>query len=333
MRCQIHRIGWLGIAMLIAMGCAPEKPSDAVAMKDLEIEAGDDSLEDPQAVVARIDGEEITREEFELRLNGLAEFARVRVQAADDREDFLRRIAEFELLADVAERGGYGSSVEVRHAMKETMVALMVEDHLRSEVSISDIDEQALREYYEANKDEFHRSERRQLIRVFVEDEERAEELKQRWLEKVEDFEEPAIEFRRYAFYHSKDRATGDQGGMVGWFETGSEEVPREEIFEWEPEVAMGPIEFDGGFALEMIIDVEPKVQPSFEELEQVLTERVYAKRRDEARRLLVEGLTADADVEVWDEGVAELDEQRPSTTDIPLRLQDIPLQPKAQDH
>lgn len=327
--------GWkylvVAVGMVIA-GCAPEKPSEAVGAKDLEIEAdGDDTLEDSEAVVARIDGEAITREEFDRRVDGLAEFARVRLQSADDREELLGRIAEFEVLADVAERKGYGASAEVRHVIKETMVALMVDEYLRDEVSMGDIDEEARRAYLEAHTEEFHRPERRRLARIVVDDEEAADEVMSRWHEDVVDADDRADEFRRFAFYYSEDRTTGDDGGIIGWFT--AEEARREglKLFDWEPEVVMGPRELDDGVAIEMVIDVDAEQPPVFEALEQQLTERVFAERRDEARHRLVEGLTADADVEVWDERIDELDEIAPKKRDVPASIQDIPLVPAGE--
>ncbi len=317
------------VAVVAAVGCAPEKPSDAVAMKELDIEAEDEEgIEDSEAVVARIDGEEITREEFDRRLSGLADFARVRVQSAEDREGFLGRIAEFELMADVAERAGDGASAPVRHAMKETMVSLMLGEYVDEQVSISDIDDDVRRAYFDANKEEFFRPERRRLARIFFEKEEDARKLMERWQEKASKFDDLHRNFRRFAYYYSEDRSTGDDSGVLGWYEPGDDHHASEAIFEWEPEVAVGPMEIDGGFAIEMVIEVEPRERPEFEELEQELTERIFEERRQEARRDFIEGLTAEADVEVWSQRVADLEDAAPSRGERPVRLRDIPLEP-----
>lgn len=309
---------------LVGIGCAPEKPSDAVAgQMQVELDEVDD-LEDPQAVVARIDGEEITREEFNRRIDGLAEFARVRLQSAEQRQDFLARIVEFEVLADVAERRGYGEHARTRQAMNETMVDLMVEEWLQDEVSIADIDEQDRRAHFEDHEDDFFRPERRRLARVVADDEAQAQALRQRWVDEASSYGEDERErmFRRFAFRHSRERDTGDRGGDVGWREPGDDQEFGDEVFDWEPGEVYGPFEVDGRWMLKMVVEKEESRAPTAEQLEQQITTRIYEERRRQARRDWIDGLTADIDVEVWDQRLEDVNApEQPG----PLRLGDVP--------
>lgn len=323
----------LGVgALIVAAGCAPEKPSD-VAATDLQVEMAQGAdLDDGEAVVARINGEEITREEFNRRVDGLADFARMRLQSAEHRKEFLERIVEFEMMADEAERRGYGSHARARHAIKDVMVELMIEDHLRQEVTMAAIDDEDRAHYYEAYGQDFFEPERRRLARLVVGDRERVDALVQRWHQKMEGLEgDAAREFREFAFQYSQERSTGDRGGAVEWRTEGDEGDDRfgEDIFEWEPKTLQGPFEDGERWVLKMVIDVEEATRPSAEDLEQEMTARIYEDRRDRGRRDLIEALTADADVKVWRERAEEL--EAPSRRAAP-RLEDIPRRAAPSD-
>ncbi len=302
----VGSLWWIGWAAVVAIGCAPEKPSDGEAT-ELRVEAGDGAeLEDGEAVVARINGEPITREEFNRRIDGLAEFARMRLQSVENRRDFLGSIVEFEMMADEAELRGYGAHPRVRHAISEVMVELMIEDHLRNEVSMAAIDDEAREQYFERWASKWQEPERRRLARLVVDDRHRAEELVERWRDKMEGFEgDVARDFREFSFHHSRERSTGDRGGDAGWYTAEQEFRFGEDIFAWQPETLQGPFEDEQGrWVLKMVIEVEEQRQATREEVEQQITAQIYEERRQQARQELVEGLTAGADVEVWNERI-----------------------------
>ena len=309
----------------LAVGCTPpEKPSDAQAGKlQVEVDSFHD-LEDGQAVVARVGGEEITREEFDRRIRGLADFARLRLQSAAQREDFLARIVEFEVMADEAERRGYGDHVRVRHAMKEAMVQIMVEEWLRSEVSIAELDEEQRQAYYEEFREEFVEPEQRRVARIVVDSEERGLHLVERLPEAAERAEDGlGNRFRRFAFKHSLERETGDQGGDAGWRTPGEVGAFGEDVFEWEREQVYGPFETEEGlWVLKMVVDIREEVEPGAEELEQEIVQRVYEERRQEARHRWIDELAAGADVQIWSE---RLDGLSAPSDEVPPRLEELP--------
>lgn len=303
----------------VAAGCIPpDKPSDREA-DDLDIEADEvDDLEDGQAVVARVGGREITREEFNRRIDGLADFARARLQSDQRREDFLNRIVEFEVMADEAHRQGLEDHARVRHAVKETMVDLMIEDHLSEQVSMADIDDEDRHRYFENNTDEFHEPERRRIARLVVDDREKLDRLFERWdRQSFDDPEEAGRAFRRFAFRFSDERETGDDGGDLGWRKPDDGTVFDQDVFEWEPGVVKGPFEEDDRYVLKMVVERQEPRRPGLEDLEQELTSRIYEQRRDQARRALVDEVVADARVERFEHNLEQA--QPPETAPPPL--------------
>lgn len=311
-------------AIFFLTGCPPEKPSMQDS-RELEIDESAMSVDESEIVVARINGEEITLEEFNRRIEGLAPFARVRFQSPERRKDFLNSVAQFEVMADVAEVRGYGDRSEVRHAMKETMMKLLLADALREEGVLREIAEEDLRAHFEANREEFQAGEKRRLVHLVVEEEARAQELAARWEERYAGEEDRGSYFQRFAFRHSEDRSTGDRFGDLGRFEEGDEEEWAALAFEAEPGELIGPREVSQGWELLMVVEVTPALEPDFEEVESQVSALLREERRERARREKIAALRNQANVEVFAERARDLEAPK---QEAPLRLEELPREP-----
>jgi peptidyl-prolyl cis-trans isomerase C len=325
---SVNMAKWIAAALGLAccgalLGCAPQKPSDVDA-RELEVEADDlAEIDDREAIVARVAGEAITREEFNRRIGALEEFAQVRFQSRERRSDLLTRVVAFEILADEAERRGYGSHAYVRRAMKRAMADRYLDDRIGEDLSISDIGEAERRAYFEAHADELGRPERRRLSRLWVADEERALELVEQWQQEAPDEVDEAMQrFQRFAFRYSQDRESGDFGGRSQWYEADDEVFIVDDLFDRAPAALHGPTEIDDGYVLEMVVDVEEAYEPNFDDVEQEVARRIYEERRAERRAQIVERLMADAEIEIFDDRLEQV--QRPPDEAVP-RLRDIP--------
>ncbi len=307
------------LAGSLLMGCAPEKPSDVDSTK-LEIEETSLEGDESEIVVARVDGEEITLEEFERRINGLAPFARVRLQSLERRKEFLRSTVQFEIMADEAERRGYGDRPEVRHAIKETMVRLMVAELLRKEVSISDIDDEMVEAYFEERADEFTGVERRRVARLWTAEKEKIEALVERWeREKPDELAEEMRLFRQFAFRHSEDRDSGDMGGDVGWV------VEPDDAFSSAPGTLLGPVEKGDGWEIRMVVEVQESSTPTLEEVESDIRTKLYEEKRRAVRQQYIDELKAQATVELFED---RLEDVRPPSARTPQKLEELPRLP-----
>src|SRR5690554_3418043 len=177
-------------AGMLAWGCAPQKPSDA---GDAPEDGAQQSAElGGDEVVARVNGEAITRAEFERRIEGLAPHARARLQSPEQREDFLKSVVQFEVMADAAEEAGLGDSPHVRHAMREVMVRLMLAEALR-ERGGGAIGEEELQAYYDARRADFARPARRMVYELVAESEGEARRLRRRFVEEAYPTTEEAL--------------------------------------------------------------------------------------------------------------------------------------------
>src|SRR5690554_1868476 len=178
----------LGGALMVA--CAPQKPSaeDGAPRQ----ERAEDGAPGQDQVVARVNGEAITRAEFERRIESLAPHARARLQSPEQREDFLKSVVQFEVMADAAEEAGLGDSPHVRHAMREVMVRLMLAEALREQGGGA-IGEEELQAYYDARRADFARPARRMVYELVAESEGEARRLRRRFVEEAYPTTEEAL--------------------------------------------------------------------------------------------------------------------------------------------
>lgn len=325
MRWMSGRGVWLGLGLCVVFwaGCAPKKPS-AGDSRRLEVDESVGEVDDSAVIVARVNGEEITKEEFERRIEGLAPYARVRLQSPERRREFLRSVVQFEVMADEAERQGFGDRPQVRQAMKETMVRLFVADSLRDEVSMRDIDDEMVERFYQERLEELKEAERRRLARVWFADQGAAQVARERFLgeELGDDPERIGRLFQRFAFRYSEDRKTGDQGGELGWVERGEADGVRAGVFEVDAGAVQGPVEADGGWELWMVVEVEAEQVPLLEDVVSEIRTKIFEERREQAQRAMVEELMSRAEIELFEDSLDGL--EAPSAR-IPARLEELP--------
>ncbi|TXD35952.1 hypothetical protein FRC98_14875 [Lujinxingia vulgaris] len=311
----------VGGALLVA--CAPQKPSaEGDAPRQ---ERAEDGAPGQDQVVARVNGEAITRAEFERRIESLAPHARARLQSPEQREDFLKSVVQFEVMADAAEEAGLGESPQVRHAMREVMVRLMLAEQLREEGGAAVGDEE-LQAYYDAHRADFARPARRMVYELVAQTREEAERLRRRFVEEAYPTTQEALNaFAELAGQYSFDRKTGDRSGARGWVEAGQPVAGAETMFETPVGQASTPYEDERGWVVAFVAEEEPARQPALSEVERELRTRVLEEKRRRLRTELVERLMAEATIEIDEDVLATVTPPQP---ELPTRLRDLPRLP-----
>lgn len=118
----MRRLGQIAglIAVVGLTGCPPEHP-------DTTPGAAAQMTEDGDTPVARVNGEVITAKEYEARIETMPDFAREEFRSLPRRKQYLVPLVDFELLADEAEKRGYGDDPRVVDTMKAYLAAKAVE--------------------------------------------------------------------------------------------------------------------------------------------------------------------------------------------------------------
>jgi hypothetical protein len=222
------------VLLAVAVGgaaCAPTKPSDQPRPGDEpasgagEEERAQAGSEKRRTIVARVNGESFTLAELENRLDRLPAYIRTRYQGPGAKEDgpvekkqeYLRGLVQFELLADVAEARGLGDHPHVRHRIKRHLADRALDEVLRREISMSDIPKADIEQRYRQHRDRYREAEKRQTLAIVTGRRERAERLRERLTTREYDGVDHKIEvFRRVASRASVDPASARRGGALG---------------------------------------------------------------------------------------------------------------------
>jgi peptidyl-prolyl cis-trans isomerase C len=181
-----------------------------------------------QTVVARIDGEAITLQEFERRLHEQSAFTRARYASPDRRKALLEQLVRFELLAREAKKRGYDRDPAVVLAAKQRVVERMIAEELDGKLRPQDLPEAEVARYYREHMDHppFTQAEAVRVSQVLVKD--RAEAAKVVALARKlggngkDDGKDAEEGFRRVVATLSLDEDSKQRGGDLGFLERGN---------------------------------------------------------------------------------------------------------------
>ena len=324
----------------------------AACPKSGEASGKEGAVASPTGPVAKVNGDEIGRSEFEKQMERTrARFQRAGRQIAPAletrlKENLVRKLVEEELIqqkakaegvkvesaeldAKLAEhKGRFGSdkafqSFLERTNQSETDVKADLEQNLLREKLFSKLlagqeptDEDA-KKYYEENKDKYKQKEQIKASHIlFKVDKNTTDQQKKELLAKAKkvmaDAKKSATRFEELAKEYSEG-PTKDRGGDLGTFSRGRMVKPFEDAaFAAKPGEIVGPIETQFGFHVIKVFDKTPEVQRPFEEVKESILTSLKARQKSKATRELLDKLRSEAKIEVLEAGVS-LDAKRPA--------------------
>ena len=297
------------IALIVASGCAPERPSESNSEKRGEQSAGANLAQDGRSAlpVAEVDGETISLGDLERRISGMAPYARVRYSTTEQREELLQSVIIFEVLADEAERRGLDDDPEVIHEMKEAMIRRLLIEEERKRVSPSDITDAEIAAYYNEHNADYHTDEQRRALVVKVRTEKFARELHEKLVaeaSKEPDDQKRLLTFRKFSARHSIERTLSQKGGDIGFLPPpnklrNNKEISRR-VFELENIADFSePYLHESVWHIVMLMDKRPARTRSLEGVSGEIRQTLYESRRKKVREELIEGLKGKAKIEV----------------------------------
>jgi parvulin-like peptidyl-prolyl isomerase len=325
----------LTVAVLVAaaVSCKPEKPS---THWERERVAGDEGAAgttelDKQPVLI-VDGESISLEQFNRRVNQLAEFVRVRYASIERRQGYLDAMAQFEVLADRAEEQGYGARPEVHLALEEALADHLIERVVRQEGAEGSVDHEAVEAYYKANRETFLQPRARRVALIAADSRDYADALAERVRKDVAGSDQdPLTAFRIAAAAYSLDRSSGADGGDIGFVEAPEGEPEHAElaraVFELEePGQITEVIPFDDGFALATFIEERPETLADIDEVSADIRQTLQEQRTARRKREFIDELREQADIETFDEVAGRAQPPEPPGL---RRIEQIPVTPE----
>lgn len=288
-------------------------------------------------VVARVNGEEITRGDLERAVRGVETQLKQRMPG-DKRDGVVRgvldRLVNYRLLLQEARRRGIevapadidaqleglarqfktpeqlrdmlvlrGVTVDMlrEDARRDLRVAKLVALEAGSDVKVPVED---VRKFYDANLERFRQPESARAAHVFVRlpagaDEKTPHAMRTR-AESIGRLAKRGDDFGMLAKNYSDDRATGVLGGELGWFSRGT--TPKEfdeAVFALQPGEIGGPVAATDGFHIVKVSGRKPsRIQP-FEEVQIELASYLLRELQDSLTSKLIARLREKAAIEI----------------------------------
>lgn len=256
-------------------------------------------------VLAKVGPREITLGEFADRLAEQSPYLRARYNSPERRRELLDNMIRFELLAQEAERRGYGREPEVARAESQALVQELLAREIDARISPEDITAEQIRAYYEAHPEEFDQPEQIRASHIRVADRATAERL----LAQLKAAPTDDMLFTRLVREASNDTATKESGGDLRFFSRpvngqrteGGPPVPVAEAafgLTNVGDLAQRVVESPEGFHIVKLIARRQAMHRTLEEVQRPIQNRLYRERREEMQRALVERLRREANVQ-----------------------------------
>lgn len=289
------RAGWLLLAVLMAAACGAN--SDAK-----------DSAAGPEAALAVIGDETITVAEVKHQLDQMSPYDRARFASLEQKKHLLEGMVRVEVLAQEAERRGFGDDPDVVRTMKTVMIQKMMADEL-AKITPESVPVADMRAYYEAHKSRFHQDAQVRVAAIIVASKATAARAA---AEAKGPQGKSLLEFRKLVSSYSTDIDTRTRGGDLRYFSKDTDTIPAPVVtaafaLERIGDVA-GPIATDDGrFYIIRLTGTRDAVDRPFEAVKRQIQNRLYRDRRKAAQGDLIARLKGSTKIVIHDDRLAGL--------------------------
>jgi len=260
---------------------------------------GKDENPDRDLVVATVGDTAITVGMLSDELNKQNPYIRMRFTSVERKEEFLKNMVRFEVLAAEAQKRGLQRDPEVVRRVKRVMIDRLMEELHGTLVKMEDITDKDVQAYYNAHRSEYHQLARVRASQIVTASQADAEKVIAEAKTKPGD---PGF-FGELAIKHTVDVATKERRGDLDFFARDSKTIPREIVDAafaikglWQ---IGGPIKTDKGYVVLMKTGQVDEVNRPLEQERQRIRNRLFNERRIKAVEKLVGDLQAKSKVEI----------------------------------
>ena len=272
----------IGVALLAAAPLFAQQSAPASAPADSEL------------VVAKVNGETITRAKLDQLWNRLGARAQQQYEkSGGGKAGFLDNYVRKRLLIQKAIADGFDKKPAVQAELEAAKEAALFDYYVRESVASQIVNDTEIRKYYDANAGQFTYGERRYLRYLLIKTKDRgAEAAREKIAPIIADLmgelarakgsnrppEEFGRKFSEYARKYSEDAPTAASGGEIGWFEQ-SQLDPKiaEGVFAMPAGQMSGMLDAEAGLTLIYVERVRPPEKESFEEARPAIREYLLA--------------------------------------------------------
>jgi peptidyl-prolyl cis-trans isomerase C len=263
---------------------------------------GSSEKKEKDTVLAVVDGDRITESMFQKEAENLPPYIRPIVETQAGRKQFLDSLITRDLLMREALRRGLDRQRSVRERLEQARKSILLETLLREVAENSPaVSEEALRKYYEQNRESLEEGERVRVRHILFKDERQAAEAADK-ARKGYPFEELMKEAD----------AAGGTTADLGLIERGAYDKEFEKAAFGAAENSItGPVKTVYGYHVLQVLEKRSAGLPPFEEVRERIAGELREAAQREAFEHLVDGLKERAEIRL--EGSPSAGERLPA--------------------
>lgn len=252
-------------------------------------------------ILATIDGEDVTLQEFNKELDKIPANMKMLVATQTGKKNYLDRLVVKKLLLKVAKKEKVDSEKEFQDRLTDIKEQLLIESVLKKKISadtkISDAD---LKKYYDDNKESFKKDREINTRHILVKTEGEAKQVQGRLL-KGEDFAELAKKY-------SIDPQASASGGELGYHPKGTLMPEYEETALKLSKVGQvsGIVKTKYGFHIIRLEGIRPPTYVPFEEVKDFMKQKIAQEKQTELLEKYINELKKEAKITIKEELLKE---------------------------
>jgi len=241
---------------------------------------------DKTKVVATVNGVKIMKCDVYNRIHRLSPYIRRRYTTLDRKKEFVDRMVRFELLASEAARLGLDKDSDVQRAKKEVMVQKLSRKLFQGKFKPAEITEKELQDYYAQHKGDYNKPAMVRVSQILAKSKANATKML------AEAKKTDVRGFRKLARDKSQDEVTKMRGGDLRYFAKTDTNIAKPIVdaafaLTKRGDVA-GPIKTKAGWHVICLTGKRRPINRSFQQVKQLLRNRILREKRAEARKQFV---------------------------------------------
>jgi peptidyl-prolyl cis-trans isomerase C len=261
---------------------------------------------DDGKVLATIDGEKITLQEFTKELDKIPMNMKMLVASESGKKNYLDRLVVKKLLLKEASKAKIESDKEFQDRVNDIKEQLLIEALLKKKITAdTQMSEDDLKKYYEEHKEEFKKDREINTRHILLKTEEEAKQVQAK-VQKGEDFTELAKKY-------SIDPNVKTTGGEIGFQPKGSL-IPEYETAAFKLNKVgqvTGIVKTQFGFHIIRLEGVKPPSYVPFEEVKDFIKQKNAQEKQKEVLEKYIEELKKNAKITI-DEALLKEDKAEP---------------------
>jgi peptidyl-prolyl cis-trans isomerase C len=250
--------------------------------------------DDGGKVLATIDGEKITLEDFNKELDRIPANMKMLVLTQSGKQSFLDRYIVKRLLMEEAKKESVEKDKDFQDRLTDIREQLLIESLLKKKVTTNiNPSEEQLKEYYEKNKEKFKTGQEVDTRQILVKTEKEAKEIRAK-LDKGEDFSDLAKKF-------SIDPSARNTGGAIGYHAKGTLMPEYEAVAFKLTKVGQisPPFKTQLGYHIIQLLGIKQPAFTPYEEVKEFIKQRIVQERQNDVLEKYVTDLKAKAKITI----------------------------------